>query len=103
MGVSRIYRIRDGGGGRLPEVSPRAPQTLGPALVAALLGDLKKFPVNAALEIYKLKILPCAVHAIAEFSKRLTVENMRSLDTIKARYLKKCIGVAQNTSNTLVF
>lgn len=73
------------------------------AIAAALMGDLRKFSLFSCLQLYLLKILPYLEYALPAFAERLTWRNLVDLDKIKARFLKKCLGVFKYTSNTLVY
>ena len=73
------------------------------ATATATLGNLKKFCIGSNIDIWRMKLRPRVTYAAGATIAKCTATNLRALDGIKARFLKKCLGVAMSTSNTLAF
>jgi len=68
-----------------------------------LLGKLTDVDLKTAMNIFRIKIQPILVYCLKELAPYLSVEDLKKLDIVKARYLKRVLGLAANTSATLTF
>lgn len=75
------------------------------AATKAIVGlkRLKMLSIKTALELFKIKIAPIATYALEHIWQHLTYTNIKTLDKIKATYLKKALCVSKFTQNRLVY
>src|SRR5690606_22796173 len=64
--------------------------------------NLRRLSIKTALKLYENKIRPILTYALQTFSRYLKASNLREVDRSKAQFLKKCLCLSKNTSNTLV-
>ena len=72
------------------------------AAIVACLGDLRRIPLDLALKIYAIKIMPIIQYGLRCISKRIPRTSMQTLDRSKSLYLKAVLGLSNCTSNTYV-
>ena len=64
---------------------------------------LKSLSLETATKLFRLKIAPVASHAIELIWPHLNYKNVKTLDRVKTRYLKKTLGVSKYAPNRLVY
>lgn len=72
------------------------------ATTIACLGNLRKLPVDLALKIFDIKIMPTIRYGMRSIAPRLAKTSMINLDRCKTLYLKAVLGLSRHTSNTFV-
>lgn len=59
--------------------------------------------VQTALRLFDIKIAPVATYGIEVIWQHLTAKNLRALDGLKARYIKKVLSLHLSTKNRHVY
>ena len=59
--------------------------------------------VDAALKLFDLKLEPIACYGIEHVWPALTCTSLRALDSVKAAYLKRTLGVSRLTRSRLIY
>jgi hypothetical protein len=67
------------------------------------LPDLRKLSIKTAMQLFDLKIAPCAAYGIKEIWEKLSVANMLDMERVKSHYIKRALGVAKNARNRLAY
>lgn len=70
----------------------------------AIIGSLRhlqKVSVETGLKIFNMKIAPILTYALSEISCFLSLAQLKTIDQIKATFVKKLIGVHISASSTL--
>ena len=67
------------------------------------LSELSLTSVDTALKIFDLKIKPILIYGIDSISSCLTLQQMKSLDSVKSIFLKKALCISKFSSSTLTF
>lgn len=65
------------------------------------LDNLRKFCIETYSKLWRMKMR--SIVTCTEYPDRCTFENVKKLDGFRARFLKRCIGVAKTRINTLIF
>ena len=66
------------------------------------LGNLQKLPLELAMKIFSLKIMPIVRYGLTNIAPKLAKTTMLNLDRCKTLYLKSTLGVSRHTSNSFV-
>jgi len=59
--------------------------------------------VNAAIQLFYLKVAPIASYGVQIIWQFLTTANLHMLDRVKSMFLKRMLGVARTSRNRLVY
>ena len=64
---------------------------------------LRTLSLETALSLFKFKVAPVASYAIEVIWPLLNYRNIKALDRVKSRYLKRTGGVLKNAPTRLVY
>ena len=64
---------------------------------------LKSLSIKTAMALFKSKIMPILTYGIEIIWEKLSMANLKTIEKVKATYLKKAIGVSKNTRSRLVY
>ena len=65
--------------------------------------DMKLIALGTAMQLFRLKVVPTLTYGIELIWEYLTGKQLLELEKIKARYLKRVLGVSQYTQSRLVY
>ena len=71
------------------------------AAATILIGNMKDLEIKQAMKIFKIKVAPIATYCIRIIAEDLSTNNLKQLDQIKTQFVKKVLGLPENTSSTL--
>ena len=64
---------------------------------------LRTLSLETALSLFKFKVAPVASYAIEVIWPLLNYRNIKALDRVKSRYLKRSLAVSKNAPTRLVY
>lgn len=64
---------------------------------------IRSLSLETAMALFRAKILPILTYGLEIIGPHLTVENLTTLERVKATYIKKAIGVSKTTRSRLVY
>jgi hypothetical protein len=67
------------------------------------LPDLRILSLSTALELFRLKIAPCAIYGIRLYWQYLSEANLNTIDSIKTTFLKRTLGISKFARNRAVY
>jgi hypothetical protein len=73
------------------------------ACAIGLIPSLQACSMQTAIKIYRMKVQPSLTYNLATFSRLLTATHLSSVDRIKAMFLKRCMSLHSNVSNTFTY
>ena len=65
------------------------------AIKAMFDKDAPKLPLGTALRLLYIKIVPIVSYALKKIWSHLTTANLKSLETVKATYLKRALQLSR--------
>jgi len=72
-------------------------------IAAATIRKPNKLSLTTAFSLFNLKIAPTAAYGIVLIWKYLTFKDLRTLEGVKAHFLKRLLSVSRKTKNRLVY
>ena len=70
------------------------------ATTIVCLGNLEKPPLELAMKVFELKVMPMIRYGLSVIAPRLTKTSMIDIDKCKTLYLKPVLGLSRYASNT---
>ncbi|PSN46113.1 hypothetical protein C0J52_17254 [Blattella germanica] len=64
---------------------------------------VKSLSIKTAMALFKSKIMPILTYGLEIIWEKLSMANLKTIEKVKATYLKKAIGVSKNTRSRLVY
>ena len=68
------------------------------AKIIVCLGNLQRLPVDLAIKVFEIKVMPIVIYGMAVIAPKLAKTNMLKLDRCKSMYLKAVLGLSRHTS-----
>ena len=65
--------------------------------------NITQLSMSTAMDLFRLKILPVLTYGLESIGEYITYKQLEELERVKARYLKRALGVPQNTRSRLVY
>lgn len=65
--------------------------------------NITQLSISTAMDLFRLKILPVLTYGLELVGEYLTYKQLEELERVKARYLKRILGVPQNARSRLVY
>lgn len=69
--------------------------------IIGTLTHLQKVSIETGFKIFKLKIVPIVTYGLSAIAQHLNVKQLKTINQIKAAFVKKLLGVHTSTSSTL--
>lgn len=65
--------------------------------------NITQLSISTAMDLFRIKILPVLTYGLESVGEYLTYKQMEELERVKARYLKRALGLPQNARSRLVY
>ncbi|KAJ4448600.1 hypothetical protein ANN_10619 [Periplaneta americana] len=65
--------------------------------------NITQLSISTAMDLFRIKILPILTYGLESVGEYLTYKQMEELERVKARYLKRALGLPQNARSRLVY
>ena len=75
----------------------------GAKIYFAKLRKLQCISMQASMKLLSMCVLPVVTYGLELIWYKLSTRNLAVLETVKARFLKRCLGVAEVTRNRNVY
>ncbi|KAJ4434486.1 hypothetical protein ANN_23048 [Periplaneta americana] len=65
--------------------------------------NITQLSISTAMDLFRIKILPVLTYGLESVGEYLTYKQMEELERVKAKYLKRALGLPQNARSRLVY